>query len=69
MSTVPTRKQRLYGNQCSENTLLRMSARKKFVVENYSKWEMVDNKGIKLQINEYYKLLEELRAEKIELPE
>ena len=43
--------------------------KKKFVVENYSKWEMVDNKGIKLQINEYYKLLEELRAEKIELPE
>ena len=30
---------------------------------------MVDNKDIKLQINEYHKLLEELRAEKIELPE
>ena len=28
---------------------------------------MVDNKDIKLQINEYHKLLEELRAEKIEL--
>ena len=41
----------------------------KFVVGNYYKWEMVDNKDIKLQINEYHKLLEELKAEKIELPE
>ena len=41
----------------------------KFVVGNYYKWEMVDNKDIKLQINEYHKLLEELRAKKIELLE
>ena len=40
-----------------------------FVVGNYYKWEMVDNKDIKLQINEYHKLMEELRVEKIELPE
>ena len=40
-----------------------------FVVGNYYKWEMVDNNDIKLQINECHKLLEELRAEKIELPE
>ena len=40
-----------------------------FVVRNYYKWEMVDNKDIKLQINKYHKLLEELRAGKIELPE
>ena len=43
--------------------------KQKFVVENYCKWEMIDNKDIKLQVNEYHKLLEELRAEKIELPE
>ena len=30
---------------------------------------MVDNKDIKLEINEYHKLMEELKAEKIELPE
>ena len=30
---------------------------------------MVDKKDIKLQINNYHKLLEELRVEKIELPE
>ena len=30
---------------------------------------MIGNKDIKLQINEYHKLLEELRVEKIELPE
>ena len=39
--------------------------KQKFVVENYYKWEMVGNKDIKLQINEYHKLMEELRAEKI----
>ena len=43
--------------------------KQKFVVGNYYKWEMVDNKDIKLQINEYQKLLEALRAEKIKLPE
>ena len=43
--------------------------KKKIIVGNYYKWEMVDNKDIKLQINEYHKLLEELRAEKIELLE
>ena len=43
--------------------------KQKFVVGNYYKWEMVGNKYIKLQINEYHKLLEELRAEKIELTE
>ena len=43
--------------------------KQKFVVGNYYKWEMVENKYIKIQINEYHKLLEELKAEKIELPE
>ena len=43
--------------------------KQKFVVGNYYKWEMVDNKDIKLQINEYHKLVEELRAEKIDLLE
>ena len=43
--------------------------KQKFVVGNYLKWEMVDNNDIKLQINEYQKLLEELRADKIKLPE
>ena len=44
-------------------------SKQKFVIGNYYKWEMVDNKDIKLQINKYHKFLEELRAEKIELPE
>ena len=42
--------------------------KQKFVLRNYYKWEMIDNKDIKIQINEYHKLLEELRVEKIELP-
>ena len=43
--------------------------KRKFVIGNYYKWEMVDNQDIKLQINEHHKLLEELRAKKIELLE
>ena len=43
--------------------------KQKFVVGNSYTWEKVDNKDVKLQINEYHKLLEELRAKKIELPE
>ena len=43
--------------------------KQKFVVGNNYKWEMVDNKDIKLQITEYHKLLEELKVKKIELPE
>ena len=42
--------------------------KQKFVVGNYYKWEMVDNKDI-FQINKYHKLLEELNDEKIELLE
>ena len=38
--------------------------KQRFVVGNYYKWVMVDNKDIKLQINEYHKFLEELRVEK-----
>ena len=43
--------------------------KQRFVIGNYYKWTMVDNKDIKLQIDEYHKLLEEVRVEKIELPE
>ena len=39
--------------------------KQKFVVGNSCKWEMIDNKDIKLKINEYQKLPKELRAEKI----
>ena len=43
--------------------------KQKCFIGNYYKWEIVDNKDINLQINKYHKLLEELRAEKIELLE
>ena len=43
--------------------------KQKFVVGSYYKWETIDNKDIKVQINEYHKLLEELRVGKIELLE
>ncbi|XP_028790089.1 uncharacterized protein LOC114746065 [Neltuma alba] len=56
-----------------ESLILKYTAedagKQKFVVGNFYKWEMTEEKDIKLQINEYHKLLEELRAEKINLPD
>ncbi|KAF7807318.1 Retrovirus-related Pol polyprotein from transposon TNT 1-94 [Senna tora] len=45
------------------------AGKQKFVVGNFYKWEMVDDKDIKQQINDYHRLLEELHAEKITLPD
>ncbi|KAF7802715.1 Retrovirus-related Pol polyprotein from transposon TNT 1-94 [Senna tora] len=45
------------------------AGKQKFVVGNYYRWEMTDDKDIKSQINEYQRLLEELKAEKINLPD
>ncbi|GAU47270.1 hypothetical protein TSUD_280930 [Trifolium subterraneum] len=45
------------------------ATKQKFVVGNYLRWQMVEDKEIKAQINEYHKLLEELKAEKIDLPD
>ncbi|KAF7835672.1 Retrovirus-related Pol polyprotein from transposon TNT 1-94 [Senna tora] len=36
------------------------AGKQRFLVENYYRWEMTDDKDIKQQINEYHKLLEEL---------
>ncbi|XP_022873573.1 uncharacterized protein LOC111392455 [Olea europaea var. sylvestris] len=44
------------------------TTKQKFVVLKFYRWEMIDNKDIKDQITEYQKLLEELKAEEIELP-
>ncbi|KAF7842207.1 Retrovirus-related Pol polyprotein from transposon TNT 1-94 [Senna tora] len=41
------------------------AGKQKFVEGNYYKWEMTDDKDIKSQINEYQRLLEDLKAEKI----
>ena len=45
------------------------ATKQKFVVGNYLRWQMVKDKEIKAQINEYHKLLEELKAKKIDLPD
>ncbi|KAF7841396.1 Retrovirus-related Pol polyprotein from transposon TNT 1-94 [Senna tora] len=61
------------ANKIWESLILKYTAedaeKQKFVVGNFYKWEMVDDKDIKQQINEYHRLLEELRAEKITLPD
>jgi len=39
--------------------------RKKFVIKNYYRKEMIKDKDIKIQINKYHKLLEDIKAETI----
>lgn len=43
--------------------------RQMFVIENYYYWEMIKYKDIKIQINEYHKLLKDIKAESITLPD
>ncbi|MCH99558.1 hypothetical protein A2U01_0020572, partial [Trifolium medium] len=43
------------------------ATKQKFVVGNYLRWQMTEDKEIKAQINEYHKLLQELKTEKINL--
>jgi hypothetical protein len=45
------------------------AGKQKFVIGNYYPWEMVEEKDIKAQMNEYHKLLEDLKSENITLPE
>ena len=33
-----------------------------FIIENYCRWTMIEDKDIKVQINKYHKLLEDLKA-------
>jgi len=39
------------------------------MIENYHRWEMIKDKDIKIQINEYHKLLEDIIVESIALPD
>jgi len=41
--------------------------RQRFVIGNYYRWKMIEDKEIKIQINEYHKLLEDIKAESITL--
>ena len=45
------------------------AGKQKFVIGKFYHWEMMDDKDIKIQINEYHKLLEDLKTENINLPE
>ncbi|XP_019265607.1 PREDICTED: uncharacterized protein LOC109243157 [Nicotiana attenuata] len=45
------------------------ATKQKFVIGNYYKWEMTEDKDIIAQINEYHKLIEDLKSEDISLPE
>jgi len=41
--------------------------RQRFVIANYYCWEMIEDKDIKIQINEYHKLIEDIKTESITL--
>jgi len=41
--------------------------RQRFVIGNYYRWEMIEGKDIKIQINEYHKLLEDIKTKRITL--
>ena len=38
------------------------AGKQKFVIGKYYRWEMVEDKDIKMQINEYHKLIEDLKS-------
>jgi len=39
--------------------------KQKIIIGKFYQWEIVDNKDIKTQINEYHRLLEDMKAENI----
>jgi hypothetical protein len=39
--------------------------KQKIIIGKFYQWEMVDNKDIKTQINEYHRLLEDMKAKNI----
>lgn len=49
-----------YANKVCRHTIISM-------LSNYYQWEMMEDKDIKVQINEYHKMLEGLCAENINL--
>ena len=54
----------IWKNMIVKNTV-EDAGKQKFVIENYYRWTMKEDKDIKIQINEYHKLLEDLKIEKI----
>jgi len=43
--------------------------RQRFIISSYYRWEMIEGKDIKIQINEYHKLIEDIKTESITLPD
>ena len=66
MFTILTRKQRRFGNPWFPNIYNAENvAKQKFVIEKYYKWEVVEDKDINVQIDEYHNLIENLKSENI----
>ncbi|GMJ03352.1 hypothetical protein HRI_004004400 [Hibiscus trionum] len=56
-----------------DNMILKYTAedvgKQKFIIEKFYRWEMTEDVEVKDQINEYHKLLEDLKSENITLSE
>ncbi|GMI83726.1 hypothetical protein HRI_002041900 [Hibiscus trionum] len=56
-----------------DNMILNYTAedvgKQKFIIEKFYRWEMTEDVEVKVQINKYHKLLEDLKSENITLPE
>ncbi|KAH1110829.1 hypothetical protein GYH30_009581 [Glycine max] len=46
-----------------------VQANKRFIIANYYCWTINEEKDIEVQINEYHKLLEDLKTKNIYLPD
>ena len=55
--------------QYDDNVYCRRCGKQKFIIGKFYQWEMVDYKDIKTHINEYHRLLKDMKAENINLPE
>lgn len=44
------------------------ATKQKYVIGNSYKWEMTEEKDVKVQINEFQKLVEDIKSKKIILP-
>jgi len=70
MCTVHTRKQkRNFGFFDPQIYVVEDVFKQKFTTRNYYRWEMIEDNDIKIQINEYHKLLEDIKVENIIFPD
>lgn len=69
MSNAPKKEARAIWESMNLKYTAEDVGKQKFVIVNYYRWEMSEDKDIEARINEYHKLIEDLKAENISLPD